>query len=101
VDLFLFEDPPDFGCEFVEQYPNRVIVYIGCIERQDLAGKDGDGLAIMSSFRFRARIDNFTAGKHAREKRFGTSIALSHPAMGGTDRLFEIVDPARWAVAGA
>jgi hypothetical protein len=101
VDLFLFEDPPDFGREFVEQHPNHVIVYIGCIERQDFAGKYGDGLAIMSGLRFRARIDNFTAGKHAREKRFATRIALSRPAMGRTDRLFEIIDPARWAIAGA
>ena len=69
--------------------------------RQHLAGKDGDGLAILSSFGFRVRIDNFTAGKHAREKRFSTSIALPHPAMGRTDRLFEIIDPARWAIAGA
>jgi hypothetical protein len=54
VDLFLFEDSPDFGCEFVEQNPNRVIIYIGGIERQHLARKDGDGLAIMSGFGFRA-----------------------------------------------
>ena len=70
MDLFLFEDLADFGCEFVEQYPNRVVVDIGCIERQDLAGKDGDGLAIMSGFSFRACKDDFTAGKDAREKRF-------------------------------
>src|SRR5438874_1445795 len=76
VDLFLFEDPADFGCEVVEQYPNRVIVYIGGIVRQHLAGKDGDGFAIMSGFSFRARIDNFTAGKHPREERFSTSIAF-------------------------
>src|SRR6266851_2026180 len=101
VDLFLFESSPDFGCEFVEQYPDRVIIHIGGIERQDLARKDGDRLAIMSRFGFRARVDNFTAGKHAREKRFCTSIALSHPAMGRTDRLFEIIDPARRAIAGA
>ena len=55
----------------------------------------------MSGFGFRARIDNFTAGKHAREKRFTTSITLSHPAMGRMDRLFEIIDPARWAIASA
>jgi len=36
-----------------------------------------------------------------REKRFTTSITLSHPAMGRTDRLFEIIDPARWAIASA
>jgi len=101
VDLFLFEDSPDFGCEFVEQYLNRVIVYIGGIVRQHFASKDGNGLAIVSGFGFRARIDNFTASKHAREKRFSTGIALSHPAVGRTDRLFEIIDPARWAIAGA
>ena len=62
----MLEDSPDFGCEVVEQYPNRVIIYIGGIERQHLAGKDGDRLAIVSGFGFRARIDNFTAGKRAR-----------------------------------
>jgi len=50
VDLFLFEDFPDFGCEFIEQYPDPVIIYIGGIEWQYLAGKDGDGLTIMSGF---------------------------------------------------
>src|SRR5206468_8938859 len=69
--------------------------------RQHLASKDGNWLAIMGGFGFRARIDNFTGGKHAREKRFSTSIALPHPAMGRTDRLFEIIDPARWAIASA
>ena len=49
MDLFLFEDSPDFGCEFVEQYQNRVIIHIGGIERQGLARKDGDGLAIMAA----------------------------------------------------
>ena len=93
VDLFLFEGSPDFGCEFVEQQPNHLIIHIGGIERQHLARKDGDGLAIMGGFGFRARIDDLTAGKHAREKRFSTSIALSHPAMGRTDRLFEIINP--------
>ena len=65
VDLFLFENSPDFGCEVVKQYPHRVIVHIGGIVRQHLAGKDGDGLAIMSGFSFRARINNLAPGKHA------------------------------------
>ena len=47
VDLFLFEGSPDFGCEFVEQQPNRLIIHIGGIERQHLrsprcrAGSEG------------------------------------------------------------
>ena len=69
--------------------------------RQHLAGKDDNGLAIMSGFSFRACKDNFTAGKHAREKRFRASIALSRPAMRRTDRFFEIIDPARWTTASA
>jgi hypothetical protein len=69
--------------------------------RQHLAGKDGNGLAIMSGFSFRAWKDNFTAGKHAREKRFRASIALCRPAMRRTDRFFEIIDPARWTIASA
>ena len=69
--------------------------------RQHLAGRDGDGLAIMSGFSSRACKDDFTAGKHAREKRFRASIALSRPAMRRTDRFFEIIDPARWAIASA
>jgi hypothetical protein len=81
VDLFLLEVFPDFGCEFVEQYPNPDIIYIGGIERQHLARKNGNGLAIMSGSGFRARIDNFTAGKHAREKRFSTSIASLNVAV--------------------
>jgi hypothetical protein len=68
------------------------------IMRQHLAGRDGDGLAIMSGFSFRACKDDFTAGKHAREKRFRASIALSRPAMRRTDRFFEIRDPARWTI---
>src|ERR1700751_309467 len=63
--------------------------------------RDGDGLAIMSDFSFRACKDDFTAGKHAREKRFRASIALSRPAMRRTDRFFEIIDPARWTIASA
>jgi len=69
--------------------------------RQHLPGRDGDGLAITSDFSFRACKDDFTAGKHAREKRFRASIALSRPAMGRTDRFFEIIDPARWTIASA
>ena len=69
--------------------------------RQHLPSRDGDGLAIMSDFSFRACKDDFTAGKHAREKRFRASIALSRPAMGRTDRFFEIIDPARWTIASA
>jgi hypothetical protein len=38
------------------------MVYIRGMERHHLAGDDGDGLAIMSGFGLRARIDNFTAG---------------------------------------
>jgi hypothetical protein len=44
----------------------------------------------MSGFGLRAPIDNFTVGKHAREKGFSSRIALSHLAVGRTDRLFEI-----------
>src|SRR6516164_2320766 len=67
--------------------------------RQHLPGRDGDGLAITGDFSFRACKDDVTAGKHAREKRFRASIALSRPAMGRTDRFFEIIDPARWTIA--
>ena len=74
---------------------SSIIIYIGGIERQHLAGKDGNGLAIMSGFGFRVRINNFTTRKHARKKRFSASITPPHPTMGGTDRLFEIVHPAR------
>jgi hypothetical protein len=56
--------------------------------------KNGGGLAIMSGFGFGARIDDFTARKQPGEKRFNTRIALSHPAVTGSDRLFEILDPA-------
>jgi hypothetical protein len=59
--------------------------------RRHLAGSDGDGLAIMSGFSFRACKDDFTAGKHARERRFRASIALSRPAMRRTARFFEII----------
>src|SRR5215471_16525724 len=55
----------------------------------------------MGGFSLRTRIDNFTAGKHPREKRLSTSIAFSHPAVGRADRLFEIIDPARCAIASA
>src|SRR5262249_49597416 len=99
VDFFLFENSPDFGGEVVEQCPNRVIVYIGGIVRQHLARKNGNGLAIMSGFGFRARIDDLTARKHPREKGLSTRIALSHPAMARTDRLFEIIDSAPRAIA--
>jgi hypothetical protein len=69
--------------------------------RQHLAGRDGDGLAIMSGFSSRACKDDFTAGKHAREERFRASIALSRPATRRTDRFFEIIDPARWTISSA
>ena len=55
----------------------------------------------MGGVSLQTRIDNFTAGKHAREKRLSTSIALCHPAAGRADRLFEIIDLARWTIAGA
>jgi hypothetical protein len=73
----------------------------GGMVRQHLAGENGDELAIMSGFGFGARIDDFTARKHPREKRWGASIALSHPAVAGTDRLFEIINPARRVVTSA
>ena len=48
------------------------------------------GSGIMNGFGLRARIDNFTVEKHARENGFSSRIALSHLAVGRTDRLFEI-----------
>jgi hypothetical protein len=42
VDLFLFENSPDFRRELVEQYPNRVIIDISGIVWQRLAGENGD-----------------------------------------------------------
>jgi hypothetical protein len=51
--------------------------------------KMATGSGIMNGFGLRARIDNFTVGKHAREKGFSMRIALSHLAVGRTDCLFE------------
>src|SRR5260370_7243645 len=48
----------------------------------------------------RAGVDNFAAGEHARQKRFAAGMALSHPAMRRTYRLFEIINPAACAIAG-
>jgi hypothetical protein len=100
VDLFLFENFPDFGCELVEQYPNPVVVDIGGIVRQHLVGENGDGLAIMSGFGFRARIHDFTR-VNMPERKGSARASRSHLAMTRTDCLFEIIDPARWAITSA
>jgi hypothetical protein len=55
VDLLLLEDSPDFGCELIEQSPNRVVVQIGGVERQYFARKNGDGLAVMCRLVLRPR----------------------------------------------
>src|SRR5258708_30932760 len=101
MDFFLFEGAADFGCELIEQRTNRVVVQVAGIERQHFAGEDRHWFAVVGGVAIRARVDNFAAGEHARKKRLSASIALPHPAMRRTDRLFEIVDPAAGAIAGA
>jgi len=43
VDLFLLEDTSDFGGELVEQYSNRVVIDIGGMVGQHLAGEMATG----------------------------------------------------------
>jgi len=68
--------------------------------RKNLAGEDGDPLAMACGPIFGIGIDNFATGEHTGQKRLPSRCPFRHPAVRRPYGLFQIVGVPRRPIAG-
>src|ERR1700730_17368736 len=79
MHLLLFEALAQLGCQFVEQLPDRAIIKIACVLRENLSGKNGNRLTMTWRVTSGIGVEHFSSGDHAGEKRRASCGALPHP----------------------
>ena len=64
MHLLLFEGPAHLSSQFIEKLPDRAIVEIARVLRENLACKKGNPLAMGCGCTSGIGIDDFASGKH-------------------------------------
>jgi hypothetical protein len=101
MHLLLFEALAHLGCQFVEQLPDRAIIKIAGVLRENLSGKNGNRLTMTWRFPSGIGVEHFSSGDHAGEKRRASCGALPHPPVCCPDCLFEMIDPPGRPIPGS
>src|SRR5438552_934609 len=73
---------------------------VASVLRKNLAGEDGDPLAMACGPIFGIGIDNFATGEHTGQKRLPSRCPFRHPAVRRPYGLFQIVGAPRRPIAG-
>jgi hypothetical protein len=101
VYFLLLEGSAHLAGQFVEKLSHGAVIEIAGVLRQNLAGEDGDRLAMTCGTTFRIGVDDFAAGEHTGQKRLATRRASGHPAMRRPHSLFQIIDAPGRPIAGS
>ena len=64
MHLLLFEGPAHLSSQFIEKLPDRAIVEIARVLRENLACENGNRLAMACGCTSGIGIDDFASGKH-------------------------------------
>jgi len=64
MHLLLFEGPAHLSSQFIEKLPDRAIIKIAGVLRENLACENGNRLAMARGFTSGIGIDDLAAGKH-------------------------------------
>src|SRR3984893_16842197 len=101
MHLLLFEALARLGCQFVEQLPDRAIIKIACVLRENLSGKNGNRLTMTWRVTSGIGVEHFSSGDHAGEKRRASCGTLPHPPVCCRDSLFETIEPPGRPIPGS
>ena len=98
MHFLLFETSPHFCSQFVEKLPDGAVIKVAGILRENLAGEDGDRLAMAGGVTFGIGVEDFAAGDHAGEERGASRGAPLIHLCAVRMASLEIVDPPGRAV---
>jgi hypothetical protein len=65
MHLLLFEALAHLGCQFVEQLPDRAIIKIARVLRENLSGKNGNRLTMTWRVTSGIGVEHFSSGDRA------------------------------------